>query len=155
MPIIIAERYKFHKAEQEESESVRQYLAKLQKFAETCEFGAYRGEAIRDRFVCGLHSQAIQRKLLAEATLTLQTAVEKALASELTDKEASGFHGDSHDVRKVERTFPECFRCGKANHSAEKCFHRNARCLGCQKKGHIVSYKVPGEPCIEGQGRRK
>ena len=144
MPIIIAERYKFHKAEQEESESVKQYLAKLQKFA-----------AIRDRFVCGLHSQAIQRKLLAEATLTLQTAVEKALASELTDKEASGFHGDSHDVRKVERTFPECFRCGKANHSAEKCFHRNARCHGCQKKGHIVSYEVPGEPCIEGQGRRK
>ena len=30
-PIIIAERYKFHKAEQEESETVRQYLAKLQK----------------------------------------------------------------------------------------------------------------------------
>ena len=28
-PIIIAERYKFHKAEQEESETVRQYLAKL------------------------------------------------------------------------------------------------------------------------------
>ena len=80
-PIIIAERYKFHKAEQEESETVRQYLAKLQKIAETCEFGAYREEAIRDRFVCGLRSQSIQRKLLAEATLTLQTAVDKACAS--------------------------------------------------------------------------
>ena len=77
-PIIIAERYKFHKAQQEESETVRQYLAKLQKLAETCEFGQYREEAIRDRFVCGLCSQSIQRKLLAEATLSLQTAVEKA-----------------------------------------------------------------------------
>ena len=71
--IITVERYNFHKAEQEESGSVRQYLAKLQKLAETCEFGAYREEAIRDRFVCGLRSQAIQGKLLAEATLTLET----------------------------------------------------------------------------------
>ena len=150
-PIIIAERYKFHKAEQEESESVRQYLAKLQKLAETCEFGAYREEAIRDRFVCGLRSQAIQRKLLAEATLTLQTAVEKAVASELTEKEASGFHGDSHDVKKVEGTFPECFRCGKTNHSAGKCFHRNARCHGCQKTGHIVM-KCPEKRASKAKG---
>ena len=97
-PIIIAERYKFHKSELEESETVRQYLAKLQKLSETCEFGPYREEAIGDRFVCGLRSQSIQRKLLVEATLTLQTAVEKACASKLTEKEASGFHGSSHDV---------------------------------------------------------
>ena len=117
--LFIAERYKFHKAQQEESETVRQYLAKLQKLAETCKFGPYHEEAIRDRFVCGLHSQSIQHKLLAEAMLTLQTAVEKACASELTEKEASGFHGSPHDVNKVEGTFPECFRCGKTNHSLE------------------------------------
>ena len=119
-PIIIADRYKLHKAEQEESETVRQYLAKPQKLAETCEFGAYHEEAIRDRFVCGLRSKSIQRKLLAEATLTLQTAVKKSCASGLTEKDASGFHGSSHDVKKVEGTFPECFRCGKTNHSPEK-----------------------------------
>ena len=81
-PIVIAERLKFHKAEQEESESIRQFLAKLQKLAETCEFGGYREEAIRDRFVCGLRVRSIQRKLLAEATLTLQTAVEKVCAAQ-------------------------------------------------------------------------
>ena len=37
--IIIAARYKFLKAEQDELETVGQYLAKLQKLAETCEFG--------------------------------------------------------------------------------------------------------------------
>ena len=52
-PIIIAERYKFHKTEQGKTESIRQFIARLQKFAITCEFGAYREEAIRDRFVCG------------------------------------------------------------------------------------------------------
>ena len=45
-PIVIAERYKFHKSEQEPSESIRDYLAKLQRLAETCEFGVYREEAI-------------------------------------------------------------------------------------------------------------
>ena len=37
-PIVIAERYKFHKYHQEEGQSIREFLAKLQKLAETCEF---------------------------------------------------------------------------------------------------------------------
>ena len=57
--------------------------------------------------------------------LTLQTAVEKACASELTEKEASGFQGSSHDVKKVEGTFPECFSSGKTNHSQENVFTGN------------------------------
>ena len=59
---------------------MRQYLAKLQKIADDYGFGPYYEEAIRDGFVYDLRSQlqSIQRKLLAEATLTLQTAVEKA-----------------------------------------------------------------------------
>ena len=136
-PIIIAERFKFHKAEQEDLESVRQFSARLQKLAETCEFGVYRKEAIRDRFVCGLRDRPIQRKLLAEAMLTLQTAVEKACAAELTEKETSVVHGDSR-VNKVEGTFPECFRCGKMNHSPDSCFHQKSRCHRCQKIGHIA-----------------
>lgn len=62
--MIIAERYKFHKAEQEGSESIGQYLAKLQKLAETfAEFGKYREVAICDRFVCGFKSFARENSL--------------------------------------------------------------------------------------------
>ena len=50
-PIVIAERFKFHKVEQQESESIRDFLARLKKLAETCEIGGYREEAIQDRFV--------------------------------------------------------------------------------------------------------
>ena len=59
---------------------MRQYLSKLQKIAEDYGFGPYREEASRDGFVYDLRSllQSIQPKLLAEATFTLQTAVEKA-----------------------------------------------------------------------------
>lgn len=73
----------------------------------------------------------------------------------LTEKEASGFHGDSHDVKKVEGTFPECFRCGKANHSAEKCFNRNARCHGCQKTEKHASKAKGGETKRNKKKRKK
>ena len=36
--IVIAEHFKFHKAEQQELESIRDFLARLKKLAETCEF---------------------------------------------------------------------------------------------------------------------
>lgn len=64
--IVIAERYKFFKCTQEEGQSVRDFLARLQKLAETCEFGAYREEALRDRLVCGMKSKTTRRKLLGE-----------------------------------------------------------------------------------------
>ena len=59
--IAIAERYKFHKCNQVEGQSIREFLAKLQKLAETCEFGGYRDEALRDKLVCGITSLTIRR----------------------------------------------------------------------------------------------
>ena len=106
-PIVIAEHFKFHKAEQQESESIGDFLARLKKLAETCEFGGYREEAIQDRFVCGLKEQTIQRKLLAVVDLTLQTAVARACAAELTKKETTALHGGSvEEVKKVAAMFP-------------------------------------------------
>ena len=124
--------------------------------------------------------------------------MEKACASELMEKEASGFHGSSgsvlvyrftrtntkdptmftakqrfvkkgvqwlfplctgtpghnrssHDVKKVEGTFPECLRCGKTNHSVEKCFYWKAQCHGCQKLGHIKT-KCPEKRAPRAKG---
>ena len=92
-PIVIAERYKFLKYHQEEGQSIRKCLAKLQKLAETCEFGGYRDEALPDRLVCGRTSQTIRRKLLGEADLTLKKAVDIAVGMELTDKEITQIWG--------------------------------------------------------------
>lgn len=48
-------------------------------------------------------------------------------------------HGDSV-VKKVERsTLPECFRCGKRNHTPDSCFQLKSRCHRCQKTGHIAT----------------
>ena len=138
-PIAIAERYKFHKYHKEEDQSIREFLAKLQKLAETCEFGGYRDEALRDRLVCGITSQTIRRKLLGEADLTLKKAVDIAVGMELTDKEITQISA-VQQVRKVQ--LQECFRCGKHNHSPDKRFHKLSECHICKRKGHI-SPKCP------------
>ena len=138
-PIVIAERYKFHKYHQEEGQSIREFLAKLQKLAETCEFGGYRDEALRDRLVCGITSQTIRRKLLGEADLTLKKAVDIAVGMELTDKEITQISA-VQQVHKVQ--LQECFRCGKHNHSPDKCFYKLSECHIFKRKGHI-SPKCP------------
>ena len=62
--LAISERYRFHTFLQAESTSVAEFAA--QRLASTCNFGTHLPEALRDRFVCGLRSRAIQKWLLTE-----------------------------------------------------------------------------------------
>ena len=39
-PIVIAERFRFHKRNQMEGETIKSYVAVIQKLAEHCDFGA-------------------------------------------------------------------------------------------------------------------
>ena len=71
-------RFTFHRRNQRPGETIAEYDTALRKLAVTCEFEAYLEEALRDRFVCGLSSEAIQRRLLSEPKLTLAKAMEFA-----------------------------------------------------------------------------
>ena len=63
-PLVIVERFKFYRRDQKPHESINDYVAALRKAAENCEFGATLQDMLRDRLVCGLRAQNIQRKLL-------------------------------------------------------------------------------------------
>ena len=78
-PSIIAERFKFHKRNQNASESVATYIAELLRLTVRCSFPRdYLEDTLRDRFVCGLRSEAIQKQLIVEKNLTMARAFEKA-----------------------------------------------------------------------------
>ena len=62
------------------------YVAELRRLATTCEFGAFLDDALRDKFVCGLQKENIQRRLLAEADLELKKALELAQGMEAAEK---------------------------------------------------------------------
>ena len=77
---VMVERYKFNQIIQG-SRAVTEYLSDLRKASEHCNFEAFYDHALRDRFVCGLSSDAIRRALLSEdKELSLNDAYLKALA---------------------------------------------------------------------------
>ena len=85
--IVIAERFRFYKRQQRDSETITSYLADLRRLAKDCQFGGCLSTALRDQMVCGLNTEALQQKLLAEANLTLDKAVEIAQAYEAATQE--------------------------------------------------------------------
>ena len=59
-PIIVAERFYFHKRSQGPTESIADYVAELRRLAKTCQFGTFLEEALRDQLVCGVRSLTIE-----------------------------------------------------------------------------------------------
>jgi len=101
--LVIAERFHFHRRNQAPEESVNDYVAELRRLATNCAFGAYLEEALRDRLVCGLRNESVQKRLLAEADLTLARAVQIAQGMEAAHKNAQSFKGRDLPVGRVER----------------------------------------------------
>ena len=149
-PLIIAERFKFHKRDQKEGETIAQYVAALRKLADTCEFEAFLEQALRDRLVCGLYAENIQRKLLTEAKLTLSRAYEIAQGMEAAQRQASEFHASRNpEVKYVQSPSANnkrpCGRCGRVGHPPDKCYFRNQRCRKCRGLGHIAKMCRPAK----------
>ena len=70
-PLVIAERYHFHKRDQLPGKSIATYIAELRQFARHCNFGTNLDNCLRDRLVCGLSNTHIMKKLPAEKDLDL------------------------------------------------------------------------------------
>ena len=87
-PLSIAERFIFHKRKQLEGESISEYVVVLRKLVEHCEFGDRLNDDLRERLVCGMRHENIQKKLLSEAGLTLKKAIEISVAMETAAKDA-------------------------------------------------------------------
>ena len=130
--LIIARRFYFHRHDQAAHETVAEYIAELRKLATPCEFWEYLDQALRDRLVCGLRSEAIQKRLLSEAELSLTKAVTTAQSMEAADLEAKSLRVDKSVVNTVSKatssgtrqtpvsTKKACQHCGKINHSSDK-----------------------------------
>ena len=91
-PIVIAERFNFYKRDQKSGESIPNFVADLRRLAANCKFGTHLNDALRDRFVCGLHSESVQKKLLLEKNLTMATAVELAISVQSAEATTLAMH---------------------------------------------------------------
>ena len=104
-PLVIAEWFHFHQQNQATGESIADYVAELQRLSVHCEFGDYL--ALHDRLVCGLHTESIQKRLLAEADLTLKKALELAQGMEATDRNAKSLKTPETSVQNQRCMYPK------------------------------------------------
>ena len=77
------ERHQFFTCNREPGESVDRYITALRKLAQTYEFGEIRDSLVRDRFICGLSTVAVKKKLLGMPNITLETAIDECKAAGL------------------------------------------------------------------------
>ena len=95
---------------------------------EHCDYGESLDSMLRDRLVCGINDERIQRRLLSEgATVTLEKGVDIAQAMESASRQSAliqTYQQKSRDsvMNKVtywprESTSRECYRCGGCHYA--------------------------------------
>ena len=116
---------------------------------------------LKDRIVCGVCHEGIQKKLLAEKELDFDKAYSIAIAIEAAEKDTKNLAQSSTTTQPVlftrskapstPRANPRrpqptehdkasgvsCYRCG-GDHLAPACRHLNTECSYCKKKGHLA-----------------
>ena len=145
-PSVIMRRFYFNTCVRQEGESITAYVTRLRDLASHCEYGDSAKELVRDRLVCGVRDDTLQRTLLAVAKLTFDKAFELALLHEAAvqnarllsapSSTAPVHYADSPGPPKNTQSGKSCYRCG-GNHYAKDCRFKDAVCNYCHKKGHI------------------
>jgi len=165
-PLEIAETYRFHQRSQMPGESINEFTAQLKLLAEHCNFGAdYRSRVLRDRLVCGISSDSTRRKLLSEANLTLDRALEIARSMEQADKDVQNMTSltkpFSVPAAKVSTLSTNntadhtpCRSCGSTQHLRKQCPHLKSECYKCGRKGHLQSVCEQKVPSSTDKSRR-
>ena len=82
------QRYRFNIRLRKQGESIAAYVAELLGLAEYCNYGDSLNEMLRDRLVCGVTDQRVQRRLLTEADLMFKKASDIAQAMEAVERSA-------------------------------------------------------------------
>ena len=124
------------------------FVAELRALAEFCNYGETLNDMLRDRIVCGVRAEHIQRRLLAECNLTLQKALDIAQSMERAVENAATLRGkDSNQATAVSgfshgnadlRTNPllEQVLMFKSKHNAKGQREPLHPCFRCAKTGH-------------------
>ncbi|XP_020609105.1 uncharacterized protein LOC110047679 [Orbicella faveolata] len=161
-PSSIVYRFKFNSRFRLQGETIQQYVTELRNLSEHCDFGDQLEKMLRDRLVCRLNDERIQRRLLAESQVEFKRAMELVTAMEITDRNTRDLIAGNlsekpkesqvncvtqdppkqlpkQPPRDPKRSTKECYRCGGQFHDPDKCRYKDEECYKCRKKGHKAS----------------
>lgn len=86
-------RYKFFTRNQEEGETIQQYVTSLRLLSKNCKFGNLEDDLIKDRIVCGVRSAKIRDRLLRCDDLDLDKAMKVCQADEVSKESGQQING--------------------------------------------------------------
>ena len=109
---ILFERYRFHSAKQQPSETVDQFLIRLKHLAESCAFSDLQDEMIRNRLALGCQDHEARARLFREKECMLVKAVELLRVSEVARQQLKHINEDVTDGQSVNAV--------KAQHSSDQ-----------------------------------
>ena len=129
-PLVTVQRYRFYSRFQHSDESISAFVAELRSLARDCDFGTVLEDNLREKLVCAVADQALQRKLLTEKHLTFQRALDVAQSHESARKNVATLHGGSQTggaamtVHEVHQVTSSCYRCGRKDHHQTQCKYK-------------------------------
>ena len=124
------------------------YVSRLRALTPFCDFGNTLDNMLRDRLVCGINHEQLQRRLLAEPNLRFAKAMDIAQPFESAMQDARHFQEGPKQPLPVNAipksatatSLPaktQCYRYG-GNHKASSCTFKESTCHHCKKKGHLA-----------------
>ena len=122
------------------SETINNFITRLQKLAEHCDYEGERDNQVRDRAISFLKDKNLKSKLYREETLTRSKLME--IVSQYHEKEALILIPENqvNSLSSDPKQGGKCWWCDKAGHFAKDC-HRS-RDHKCGKCGHMGHFEV-------------
>ena len=145
---VIFECARFNHRDQQEEESVEQFITSLYSLSENCQYGELKEEMIRDREVVGIRDSVLSERLQMDETLMLDKAKKLVRQREAVKEQQSqlkqGEETSMDYVQSHTRNRPrpshqqaKCTRCGRGPDTQQNCPAKGAICCRCGKKGHF------------------
>jgi hypothetical protein len=158
--------FHFNNRVQEEDESFDSFYSEIRKLVKSCNFKELEDRMLRDRIVMGVRDKKMQQKLLETSDLTLDRAVDRCRAAELSQEHARTMqknervHGSpmlvdvlrrqqnedkyNNNMNKLNKTKPiynsyfyHCLKCDR-DHGPRECPAYGKLCMNCQRMNHFA-----------------
>jgi hypothetical protein len=154
----VYERHRFWTRDQQEEESIDQWVTDMKTKAIACEFGEQQDQLIRDKIVFGLAHGRVKERLLREPNLNLTKAIKICRAAEATRHQlqamatsvevhaldsgvgkrqhgAPAFQTETRKVSVAAQTSAPCQYCGEI-YAPWRCPAYGKTCGYCHKRNH-------------------
>ena len=141
------------------NESISNYVTRLKKTAEHCQYGDEMNNQIRDKVIQYITDDNLRSKLFRTENLTLESLL--TVCGEYQNQEALTLRSQSTSVNMVStinQSTIKCYRCNALGHIGRNCRRSHDHtCSKCNHKGHFeicCRTKMSTEGASRGRGFR-